>query len=470
LIPAFCITLGGDRAWNASREFQAAGIDVKMFEGFDGRKLGLSPATQHTCTKRMQVGEIGNCLSHLALWRALMIHPGEEFIIFEDDAILCPNFLGRLDEVFKALPDDWQLCFLGHLGGREIEAVNSVLSTWERPLTTFAYIVNKSGLRALIDSNRTLWAAIDVQSAVLSYPSMRVYCCSDPIATHPKEFVSAVRGPVATHNPNLYGDHVLSRYRARVKTAYAGLGLDSNQAPMDLPYVIEKCIAGARFDFIIGNGNGRAWYDKPLNNPASSVQCERWTEIEFIKDRILKPGMVVFDVGAHQGFYSMCFAQFVGPSGRVFSFEPFPQNHDLITANAELNDATNLTIVPSAVGESNGSVEMSNSGQKVGAGGFVVNCVRIDSMPTAADFIKIDVEGYEAAVLRGAKDTLEYITPHLAIEIHQPMIGKAGVDEVLSLVDWSKYDCTHVVNGEFLPWQPGVEINQLTTLYAVRKP
>jgi FkbM family methyltransferase len=69
---------------------------------------------------------------------------------------------------------------------------------------------------------------------------------------------------------------------------------------------------------------------------------------------LLRPGSVVFDVGAHQGCYSLCFASWVGPRGHVYSFEPFPQNADLIRYNAQLNRAQNITVVEAAVGATKG--------------------------------------------------------------------------------------------------------------------
>src|SRR5262245_30898190 len=72
----------------------------------------------------------------------------------------------------------------------------------------------------------------------------------------------------------------------------------------------------------------------------------------------LKPGMTVLDVGAHGGVYTMTAARFVGPGGRVVSFEPSVRERTRLLGHLRLNGITNVTVVPSAVGAEDGEVEL----------------------------------------------------------------------------------------------------------------
>lgn len=61
---------------------------------------------------------------------------------------------------------------------------------------------------------------------------------------------------------------------------------------------------------------------------------------------LVRPGMVCWDVGAHVGFYTLLFAELVGPKGRVFAFEPVSSNLALLRRHVEMNGYMNVRIVP----------------------------------------------------------------------------------------------------------------------------
>jgi FkbM family methyltransferase len=144
----------------------------------------------------------------------------------------------------------------------------------------------------------------------------------------------------------------------------------------------------------------------------------------------LDPGMVAFDVGANYGLYSLLFARCVG-EGSVFAFEPEPWNFERLTRNIALNDASVVTPIRAAVFSTDGEVElnvypreqhgwhtlgrpaMELDGKPCGPeGSLTVPSVTLDSFCsthgiTRIDLLKIDVEGAELDVLRGAKRLLE---------------------------------------------------------------
>jgi len=154
--------------------------------------------------------------------------------------------------------------------------------------------------------------------------------------------------------------------------------------------------------------------------------------VGIIKQQVTA-GMRVLDLGAQSGFYSLLFSKLVGPQGSVIAFEPLPANYRLLEENLELNRITNVTVERSAVADRSGEINfdfpidepslvagpvLENDNR----GTFRVPSVSIDDYIAQrripVDFIKMDVEGAEGMVLRGAKRTLEEFHPILAIEIH----------------------------------------------------
>lgn len=133
----------------------------------------------------------------------------------------------------------------------------------------------------------------------------------------------------------------------------------------------------------------------------------------------IKPGMSVLDVGAHVGYYSCLAGRLVGPRGIVVAFEPSPRNFELLQANVWRNGLTNVVCFPWAVSDRPGFVELylssDNSGDhRIYAHGegrehVTVRVAALDALEVLrppVDVVKIDVQGSEAAVFRGAERLL----------------------------------------------------------------
>lgn len=144
---------------------------------------------------------------------------------------------------------------------------------------------------------------------------------------------------------------------------------------------------------------------------------------QFMLQR-LAPGATMLDVGANLGYFSMVAA---GVAGSVYAVEAQEKMAATVRANADLNGLTNVHPICAAAGDETGFVVMPDAGlprTSVGQEGtYQVPVIRLDdyfSGETAPDFVKIDVEGFELNVLRGARKLLER-GPPLMIELHIAM-------------------------------------------------
>lgn len=88
---------------------------------------------------------------------------------------------------------------------------------------------------------------------------------------------------------------------------------------------------------------------------------------------LVREGAVVYDIGANVGFYTLLASQLAGDTGRVFAFEPLPQNLDLLRRHVDLNLAKNVTVVAAAVAEAEGSALFAVGENH--AGGFLADVV-----------------------------------------------------------------------------------------------
>jgi FkbM family methyltransferase len=147
-----------------------------------------------------------------------------------------------------------------------------------------------------------------------------------------------------------------------------------------------------------------------------------------LRDR-LREGMTVFDIGAHVGFYTLLMSRAVGDSGRVFAFEPWPENITDCLAHVRMNRMANVVIVPAAVGNTRGltsfaSGESSSTGRLAQADTAVrVACLTLDDLLATErvpvpDVIKVDVEGAESQVLEGARKLLRQHATTWFVALH----------------------------------------------------
>lgn len=126
--------------------------------------------------------------------------------------------------------------------------------------------------------------------------------------------------------------------------------------------------------------------------------------------QLLRSGDVVWDIGAHKGYVALAAARAVGPDGRVYAIEPAPDNLHYLRRHVDWNEAANIEVVATAVSDRDGRARFGGSGSSITYRlDHGDDQVEVRTLPTllAAGLrpptvLKIDVEGSEGAVLRGA--------------------------------------------------------------------
>ena len=164
-------------------------------------------------------------------------------------------------------------------------------------------------------------------------------------------------------------------------------------------------------------------------------------------ERYCEPGMTVVDVGANLGYYSLLASKLVGPSGRVIAFEPNSENCRLLLSSLRLANATNVELLPVAadlapgwayysthVGSNGGIVD---DGDLLSRPGVVVPTFRLDDIVEGpVGFLKMDVEGAEGRVVKGATGLIERDRPIVTTELKGEMLARVSR---MSLADYLGY-------------------------------
>lgn len=201
-------------------------------------------------------------------------------------------------------------------------------------------------------------------------------------------------------------------------------------------------------------------------------------EIAFVR-RQLKPGDAAIDVGAHVGYFAMHLADAVGPSGRVYAFEPFDANADLLERSVAENRFDDRVVVRrAAVGALSGTASLTYPRETLNSGGAYVlhdrtaplanhllrevPLVALDDLELARPvrLIKIDVEGAEPQVIRGASRLLAADRPVILSELHPAQLQRAsaiGAGEFLSQLRQLGY-AAHDLDGTPVESAPGDRI------------
>jgi FkbM family methyltransferase len=180
-------------------------------------------------------------------------------------------------------------------------------------------------------------------------------------------------------------------------------------------------------------------------------------ELEFAA-RTVGPGDLVIDAGAHAGAYALRLARLVGPTGQVIAVEPHPEHARCLRRSVAANDlAQHVRIVDAAAGARRGTAWLRQPPEgSSSAHAFLtdaeppgdarrVNVMALDDLGLdRVSFIKIDVEGAESLVLRGAERTLRSSRPVLLVELHPhalPIVSRETAAGLIQRLAHAGYEC-----------------------------
>ena len=164
----------------------------------------------------------------------------------------------------------------------------------------------------------------------------------------------------------------------------------------------------------------------------------------------------MFDIGANMGYVSLCLAKRVGPTGRVFAFEPVPANIELLRKNIALNRTKNINLFEVAASDLRGEATIRIAGNLSTASliwhandqSAVEVSVRMEPIDELVDagglplpsFVKIDVEGAEGLVLAGMRRTITKARPVIFLQCSQ-----AGRETTWPMLRGFEYQCQSAI-------------------------
>jgi FkbM family methyltransferase len=185
----------------------------------------------------------------------------------------------------------------------------------------------------------------------------------------------------------------------------------------------------------------------------------------------LEEGMVVVDVGAHVGYYTLLAAQRVGPSGHVVSVEPDPTNFALLCANVERNGLGNVEALNAAAWDADTELDLVRNPENTGdhriagtqATGETahVRAIRVDPIVERlgrVDVVKIDAQGTDRFAARGMETSLRRFKPVMFVELWPEGLRDRGQDPEAYVSYFRSLGDRMTMPGvqvDFAAWGPG---------------
>ncbi|UCH15682.1 MAG: FkbM family methyltransferase [Bacteroidales bacterium] len=195
---------------------------------------------------------------------------------------------------------------------------------------------------------------------------------------------------------------------------------------------------------------------------------------------LVHKGAHVLDIGAHIGVYTRFLSRFVGPDGKVYSFEPIPETYLFLENNIKKLHLQNVTALNTAISDYSGKVIMEvpkydNAGDNYYEArivnnevkdlkSFEVECNTLDQLYQKYNFhpsfIKCDVEGFEWNVFKSAENILMKAGPVLLIEINQDLnTPDSKTKELLEFLNIYGYDIFIKQDNKLRAWKDEKKVN-----------
>jgi FkbM family methyltransferase len=213
---------------------------------------------------------------------------------------------------------------------------------------------------------------------------------------------------------------------------------------------------------------GTLWFDAADEHLTPWIRSQGVWEADVMKllARFLRPGSLFVDVGANVGYHAVFAAQL---GAHVVAVEPVPWTLELLRANVWRHSA-DVEVVDAAASDAPGTVRIAHdaahrSGAQIGTDGIEVRTAQLDSLVPEGevDVLKIDVEGAEPLVLRGAAAILTR-SPVLAAVVEfrdEPHVGGESPEEVLAFYESLGFElCLLRRSGELAPSTRGAVLER----------
>ncbi|NCF27573.1 MAG: FkbM family methyltransferase [Gammaproteobacteria bacterium] len=221
-------------------------------------------------------------------------------------------------------------------------------------------------------------------------------------------------------------------FTRRIESAYREMWRRACQAAND-----SQSVAGASNGAMTVAIKGGIHVHLPIGveelTPYVLVEQEDWfeDEIHFVR-HMLRPGMRCLDIGANYGVFSLSCARQVGSEGRVWSFEPTPGTAEFLSASIKGNGFENVTLMPMALSRDSGTAKLvthadSEHNYLTDAGSDedrfeIVDVRSLDDLANEQeleniDFVKMDAEGAEIAILEGGEGFFQRESPVILFEL-----------------------------------------------------
>ncbi len=193
-----------------------------------------------------------------------------------------------------------------------------------------------------------------------------------------------------------------------------------------------------------------------------AIYHEVWIDEVYERVRRVGPGDIVIDAGSHAGYFSV--KALMAGAKHVLSFEPASVNHQILKEHLAFAPAERSSIYPVALGSKYEGSSLSCTPRNTGGNSInhkwldedaYVEKIRVDCLSAfiygdfcPVTFIKIDVEGYELEVLKGAHTIIESHLPFITAEIHSYELG-------CEVYKWLKTNFNYKISPEEPPQQNG---------------
>jgi FkbM family methyltransferase len=224
-------------------------------------------------------------------------------------------------------------------------------------------------------------------------------------------------------------------------------------------------VADSAIDWILRPRVAEVMGHKMFLDPSDSLHLSLTDAYEPLETSVVRqlvhPGDTVLDVGANIGYYTLLLAKLVGEQGRVFAFEPEPENFKLLQKNVALSGYGNVVLIPKAASNFTGTARlylsdcnkgdhrMCDSGESRDS--ISISTVRVDDelgdLKRPVRFIKMDIQGHEANALQGMNELLtrNYVVSLLS-EFWPVGLKRSGVDPAayLSWFAGSRFSLYHL--------------------------